>query len=75
MTHSRREEIGLRLQILRHESAVASTSASDLFAIDKGVLSYEVLDGTDDVVGGFRSPSVQMVGRKCLTVTCRPPWI
>ena len=69
------EEVRARLQVLRHEATIAGTSATDLLRIDEGVRSDKGLHRTDDIVGGLRAPSVQVVSSEALSVAHGTAWV
>ena len=69
------EEVRARLQVLRHEATIAGASATDLLRIDEGMCSGKGLHRTDDIVGGLRAPSIQMVSSEALSVAHGTAWV
>ena len=60
------EDVRARLQVLRHETAIAGSTASHLLRIYKGMFLAEPLGSFDDLIGCACSPSVDMAGGKLL---------
>ena len=60
MTDGGSEEVGLRLQVLRHEAAIARTDTADLLLIYIWMLRTKALHTLDDVFGNTLSRRVDM---------------
>ena len=63
------KDVGARLQILRHKSAIGSAHATNLFGIHIRVLGAEGLGSLNDVVGRALSPGSDVACSKFLTET------
>ena len=63
------KNVGLRLQVLRHESAIRCADATDFFRVYKGVFLAETLGSLDDIVGYRVAEGVHVAGGKFLPET------
>ena len=61
------KNVGLRLQILRHETSIRGTEASHMSGIHEGMGGAELLDALDDVVGRPLAPGIHMAGGELLS--------
>ena len=68
----RREDVRLRLEVLRHEAAIRGADATDLVAVDEGMLLAETLGALDDLVGRHLTPGVHVARGEFLPEAGRP---
>ena len=67
MAHGSGKDVGLGLQVLRHESAVAGTETADVLAVDKRMFCGKTFRAFDDVVSHIVARRVDM--SRCILLT------
>ena len=67
MRYGSRKEIGLRLQVLCHETAIRCADASNLLGIDERMAGHEFLRSFNDIFSHSLPRCVDMTGRKLLS--------
>ena len=67
MTDGSSEEVGFRLQVLRHKSAITGSHTSHLLGIYIGVFCAECTCAFNDVICCHISPGIDVTGCKLLS--------
>ena len=75
MTDSGCKQVGLCLQVLCHETAIAGTGATDFLRVDERMFFAELFCSLDDFIGGLVSPGVYVTGGELLSEAGRAAWV
>ena len=75
MTHCCGKDVGHRLQVHRHEAAVACSHASNLVSFYERMFLAELLGALNDVVGRIITVSINVTRSKLLTETAATRWL
>ena len=69
------KNVGLRLQILRHEAPVACATAPNFLFINEAMLLSEGFHSPNDIICSLCTPGIQMVSGECLPIASTASWV